>query len=149
MTSNTTQAASVAFDAAKLRAELIQDEGLRLQPYRCTAGYLTIGVGHNLDANPITERAALVILDDDISNCVAALDRSYSWWRTLPDPQQRALLNMTFQLGLGGIGKFYRMLNALRLGDYNRAADEALDSIWARQTPARAKRVTDLMRART
>lgn len=138
----------MTYDAAKLKTELIQDEGLRLSPYRCTAGKMTIGVGHNLDANPISERAAMVILDDDISACAAGLDRTYSWWRKMPDPQQRALLNMTFQLGLGGVGAFRKMLAALQAGDYDKAATEALDSMWAKQTPNRARRVTDLMRAK-
>lgn len=35
----------------KLIDQLVIDEGLRLKPYRCTSGKLTIGVGRNLDDN--------------------------------------------------------------------------------------------------
>jgi lysozyme len=138
----------MTIDTQNLRSELIQDEGLRLSPYRCTADNLTIGVGHNLDANPITERAAMVILEDDITACMAALDRTVPWWRGLPDPQQRAMVNMCFQLGIGGLGKFKRMLAALQARQFDVAAGEALNSDWAIQTPARAKRVAELMRSK-
>ena len=33
-------------------------EGLSLKPYRCPAGKLTIGYGHNLEANGISEEIA-------------------------------------------------------------------------------------------
>ncbi len=52
----------------KLYAELERDEGLRLKPYRDTVGKQTIGVGHNLDAKPISERAASCILEDDVAD---------------------------------------------------------------------------------
>jgi hypothetical protein len=32
----------------RIKAQLIRHEGLRLKPYRCTAGKLTIGIGRNL-----------------------------------------------------------------------------------------------------
>ena len=53
---------------------------------------------------------------------------------------------MTFQMGLGGVLKFKKMLAALQVKDYTTARREALNSAWARQTPQRAKRVTDLMK---
>jgi lysozyme len=36
------------------RAQLIADEGLELKPYKCTAGKWTIGVGRNLEDNPLS-----------------------------------------------------------------------------------------------
>lgn len=44
------------------RDQLIRDEGLRLFPYRCTAGKLTVGIGRNLDNNPLTADEAMVFL---------------------------------------------------------------------------------------
>jgi lysozyme len=38
----------------KERAQLIADEGLKLKPYKCTAGKWTIGVGRNLEDNPLS-----------------------------------------------------------------------------------------------
>ena len=83
-------------DLDVLKAELTRDEGLRLQPYRDSVGKLTIGVGHNLDANGITYAAAMQILEDDILNVMGQLNSKVSWWATLDDARQRVLANMAF-----------------------------------------------------
>ncbi|MBF0177920.1 MAG: DUF1804 family protein [Magnetococcales bacterium] len=57
-------------DHQELRKQLIRHEGMRLKPYRCTAGKLTIGVGRNLDDRSITKSEAYVLLDADIKNAV-------------------------------------------------------------------------------
>jgi lysozyme len=124
-----------------LRDALIRDEDLRLSPYRCPAGKLTIGVGHNLDAKPISKRAALVILDDDIEDAERELAAVLPWTAELDAPRREALVNMVFNLGMGGLLKFKRMLAALRRGDYAAAAAETLDSDYAKQVGARARRV--------
>jgi len=33
----------------RIKEQLVRHEGLRLKPYRCSAGRLTIGIGRNLD----------------------------------------------------------------------------------------------------
>ena len=135
-------------DALKLRQDLRRDEGVRLKPYRCSMGKLTIGVGRLLDdAGGISSNEATILLDNDIARVEHGLDEYHPWWRSLPEPAARALINMAFQLGLGGLAKFKQTLAQLRAGDYTAAAEEALDSAWAKQTPERAKRVTDLFRS--
>ena len=57
-----------------------------------------------------------------------------------PD-RQAIVLNMGYQLGVTGLFNFKRMWIAFDEGDYVKAAKEALDSRWAKQTPERAKRV--------
>lgn len=57
------------------------------------------------------------------------------------------LVEMAFQLGIFGLKKFSNMLGALRSTDYKRAADEMLDSLWAKQTPRRAQELSDIMRS--
>ena len=115
-------------DIEALKQQLVRHEGLRLRPYTCTAGYNTIGVGHNLDTKPISERAAMIILEDDINDAMQDLDRNLPWWRTLPDPARGALLDMCFNLGISRLLGFKRMLAALERGDYVGAALEALGS---------------------
>lgn len=128
----------------RLKEDLIADEGLRLTPYQCPAGKTTIGVGRNLDDVGITEAEAMALLDNDIVRVKAQLTKALPWLQG--DNVQRALGNMTFQMGLGGVLKFKKMLAALQVKDYTAARREALDSAWARQTPQRAKRVTDLIK---
>lgn len=129
-----------------LREDLIADEGIRLKPYLCPAGKTTIGVGRNLDDVGITEDEAMMMLDNDIERVKGQLAKALPWLETKPPGVQRAMANMVFQMGLGGVLKFQKMLAALQARDYNAARREALDSAWAKQTPQRAKRVTDLFK---
>jgi lysozyme len=129
-----------------LRKDLIAEEGIRLKPYLCPAGKLTLGVGRNLDDVGITEDEAMMMLDNDIERVKGQLAKALPWLETKPQGVQRAIANMAFQMGLGGVLKFQKMLAALQARDYNAARREALDSAWAKQTPQRAKRVTDLFK---
>lgn len=127
-----------------IQDDLIRDEGVRLTPYKDTLGVLTIGIGRNLDDVGITEEEALGLLKNDISRAEKSLDREIPWWVTRPEPVRRALINMCFQLGMSGLLAFKKMLACLQAGDYEGAKAHALDSLWAKQTPERAKRVTEL-----
>lgn len=129
---------------AALRFDLVRDEGVRLKPYKCPAGKLTIGVGRNIEDIGITADEANMLLENDIDRVFVELDAHLSWWRGRPDHVQRGLANMCFQLGLPKLLEFKRMLAALQAGDFATARKEAADSAWYRQTPARAERVIAL-----
>ncbi|CCG42198.1 glycoside hydrolase family protein [Magnetospirillum molischianum] len=133
------------YDVLALRRELIRDEGLKLKPYRCTAGKLTIGVGRNIEDRGITADEAMVLLDNDIVVIAAELDRAIPFWRKLSDARQRALINMAM-MGVPRLLGFKRMLYALSIGDYPGAAAEALNSKWAGQVGDRAIRLADMIR---
>ena len=125
-----------------LRQDLVRDEDLRLKVYKCPAGYLTIGIGRNLEGRGISRAEALYLADNDINECLADL-AAFAWWGALNPVRQRALLNMRFQLGSGGFRGFRHMLAALERRDYTAAAAAARDSKWAREdSPERAARVT-------
>jgi lysozyme len=128
-----------------LIADLRRDEGLRLKPYRCTAGRLTIGYGRNLDDAGITAEEAEFLLRNDVRRVFVELDRDMPWWRDLSPGRQRALANMAVNLGLPRLKEFRLMLSALRRGDYEEAARQALDSRWARQVGDRARRIAGLL----
>ncbi len=122
--------------------DLIRDEGLRLKPYRCSAGKLTIGVGRNLEDRGISEAEATDMLRNDISGVLDDLNRNIPWWQNLERSQRLALANMGFNLGWPRLRQFKKMLAALKDGDVDTAAREALDSRWAEQVGSRAKRIT-------
>ena len=128
-----------------LTAELTRDEGVMLKPYRDTVNVLTIGVGRNLD-NGISEEEAVYLLNNDIDTATLELDRVFPWWSEMPEPAQRALVNMAFNLGLPRLSNFTNMLDHLKAGRYHAAAGEALDSKWAKQVGPRAERIADLFR---
>ena len=125
--------------------QIIRDEGIRLKPYRCTEGKLTIGVGRNLEDTGITKEEARYLLhnDYDLARDTATL---YPCWTSLNGPRQAVLVNMVFQMGAAGVSKFRKMFSALDKKDYDLAATEMLDSRWHRQTPKRALRLALQMR---
>ena len=135
-------------DLAKLADELKEDEGLRLKPYRCPAGRLSIGYGRNLEDVGITLDEARVLLRNDITRVLVEC-RAQDWWEQLEREPVRArvILNMAFNLGLPRLLGFRRMIAAIRRQDWDAAADEMLDSKWAREdVPKRAEKLAQMMR---
>lgn len=130
----------------RVAEQLVVDEGLRLKPYRCTAGKLTIGVGRNLDDRGITHEEALLLLRNDIRDFWGALCAALPWILSAPEPVQEALLNMCFNLGLSGLLGFTRTLALLEAGRHAEAADAMLASKWARQVGGRAERLAHMVR---
>jgi lysozyme len=134
---------------AQLRRQLKRDEGTGptkngvMLPYRCASGFLTIGYGHNLDANGIKPRFADYLLDDDIDDVIRELVIALPWIEALDPVRQAALVNMAFNLGVPRLLKFEQMLAALKAHDYERASVEALESTWAEQVKGRALRLAD------
>lgn len=130
----------------KLKASLKQHEGVRHQPYTCTAGALTIGCGRNLDAKGLSAREIDFLLDNDIADAVFDLDREHHGWRCHTSNRQNVLVEMMFAMGAPTFGKFVRLRAALERRDYDAAAAEILDSKWARQVGQRAMTLAEQMR---
>lgn len=130
----------------RLVKTLIKHEAMRLKPYRCSEGKLTIGVGHNLDANGITERQALFILDDDIADCEKQL-RKFHWFEQLSDVRQEVVLNLFFNIGRSSFLTFRKMIRALENGDYMEAGEQMKDSKWFKQVGIRAEQLVEAMQS--
>ena len=94
-------------------------------------------------------------LDEDIAEdiLIRKLERlqrnansRFKWLEDMPVVVQEVVLNMCYQLGVTGVSKFRRAISALQEGDWDEAANEMLDSLWARQTPNRAKELSNIVR---
>lgn len=126
-------------------------EGCVLEEYKCPAGYRTIGIGHNLEANPldcgkeITKEQAIKILNDDVKVCINQLHKNIPFYFSLDDERQYALLDMCFNLGIYRLLKFKKMLGAMFIGDYRGASKECLNSKYARDVGKRAERIAKLI----
>lgn len=135
-------------------------EGCVLKPYKCPAGKLTIGVGRNLEDNPltpeekkacgdlsqgITKNAAYMLLRNDVTRCEEELRKNIPFYTKLPVERQYALLDMCFNLGISRLLKFKKMLKAMEEKNFKLAAYECLDSNYARQLPNRSKRIAHLI----
>lgn len=118
--------------------QLMRHEGFRTKPYRCSAGKLTIGYGRNLDDKGITKAEAFMMLKNDIEEAYLDLIGELPWFHSLPQDKKDVLINMTFNLGINGLLKFKKMLDAVYRADYKRASIEMLDSKWAKQVGSRA-----------
>lgn len=147
-----------------MRKELVEQikrhEGFRALPYRDLPGYWTIGYGHLLTkvtAMPYQEALRLAggewtrghaedVLSDDLFAVYFDLRTRVSWFHELNEARQDALINMAFNLGVNGLMKFKKMWAALRAGDFDKAAHEALDSLWAKQVGARAVELAKTIR---
>lgn len=132
-----------------LKAHLKREEDWKPYAYRDSEGYLTIGYGHLIDerrGGAIPREIGEALLDWKLDQVEAALDREFPSWRGLSESAQRAVAAMAYQLGVGGLKGFAKMWAALGRHDYVTAQHEALDSKWARQTPARALRVAAMLK---
>lgn len=129
-------------DLEKFKPMIKRHEELRLKPYHCTAGKLTIGYGRNLDDKGITEEEADRMLHNDILLCSLQLDRDLPWWKHHPENVQMVLMDMCFNLGINGFLEFKRTLGYIRDQKYSAAAVEMLKSKWASQVGARAKELS-------
>lgn len=127
--------------------QLIKHEGLVLNPYKCTSGALTIGVGRNLDARGISKAEAMFMLDNDLNDCISQLQTHLGdIYLRLNDTRKLVLVNMCFNLGIFGLLQFRKTIAYLRAKEYDNAAKEMLDSKWAKQVGNRAKELAEMMR---
>ncbi len=120
-------------------------EGLRLKPYMCPAGHLTIGYGHNLE-NGITPQMARFMLEQDLALAQMEVGARFAWSGRLDEVRQFVLVDMCFNMGLGKLCTFKKMLSAVQRGDYTAAANEMLNSRWAVQVGRRAKELAEMMK---
>ena len=130
----------------RLKVMLTKHEDLRLKPYRCTSGKLTIGVGRNLEDVGISNDEAAFLLDNDINRVFAELTKNVPSFGALDEVRQHVLMDMNFNLGLPRLLKFEKFLAAVEARDFVTAAREMLNSKWATQVGERAETLATMMR---
>lgn len=130
----------------RLKQILIKHEGLRLKPYTDTVGKLTIGVGRNLDDRGISKDEALYMLENDIKIVEKEAREIFENFDQLDDVRQEVILNMLFNLGKAKFLSFKKFIQAVKERNFEKAADEMLNSKWARQVGKRAQELSFAMR---
>ena len=125
---------------------LKKHEGLSLKPYKDSLGFLSVGYGRCLDKKGISIQEAEMMLDNDVSDCMAQLRVNLPYFDVLDSVRQDVLINMCFNLGLTGLQKFKLTLLHLQHGDYSMAAESMLDSKWAKQVGPRGVELSEMMR---
>lgn len=125
-------------------------EGLRIKPYKCTAGKLTIGYGRNLDDNGISADEAEYMFNNDFNKAY----EDVLWLLTkydidvnnLSECRLFVLTDMCFNLGRARLFMFKKLFQALKKGDYDTASNEMQDSNWYKQVGNRAKKLCSMMK---
>ena len=134
------------YDIESLIEQLIDHEGLKLEPYECTAGKLTIGVGRNIEDRGISVDEAHYLLKNDIEIVERELLEAQPLVSMLDAVRQRVLVDMGFNLGTPTLMKFQKMWDAIEDEDWEEASAQMLDSRWAKQVGRRAERLSQAMR---
>jgi len=132
-------------DRSRLTEQLRLHEGVEHKPYKCTAGYLTIGVGRNIEERGLSDDEINYILNNDINIVVDELGRTYDWFFDLSEVRQRVVADMVFNLGLPRFAQFKNMIAAIEAEDFVQASNEMMDSRWAQQVGLRASRLAEMM----
>ncbi len=155
-----------------LEDQLILHEGLRLEVYKCPAGYWTVGVGRNLEGKQLTDEEqehilgasglspeqviailrecgiskddALFLLANDIEDAVKDLSH-FEWYENLDPIRKKVVIDMRYNLGPTRFRGFRKMIAALARGDYKAAAAEMVDSRWYHEVGNRSKRLVRMM----
>lgn len=121
-------------------------EGFVEHVYDDSLGIPTIGYGFAIKDLILDEDIAEEILIRKLEKLKRNATARFKWLEDMPVEVQEVILNMCYQLGVTGTSKFRKAISALQEGDWEEAANEMLDSLWARQTPNRAKELSDTIR---
>ena len=131
--------------------EIVQDvkkhEGYKAKVYKCTEGYDTIGYGFAVKDLHLDEDIAELILMRKLHNLLERILVAFPWFRDIDDRAKLVVINMCYQLGISGFSKFKKTIYLLETEQYEEASVEMLDSLWARQTPNRAKELSSKIKS--
>lgn len=142
----------------KVKNRIKLHEGFRLEPYTDTEGFLTGGFGHKIldgETLPTTKQGWEELFDKDFNKAYegateifeSKLDNIYNHGldQSTVDIVKGVLVEMVYQIGKYGVLKFKNFLKGLNEANFKVASEEMLDSLWARQTPNRAKDLSNII----
>ena len=130
-----------------LLKDIKKHEGFKPRVYKCTEGYDTIGYGFAVKDLVIDEDIADLILMRKLDKLQQRIASVFGWFFNSPQEIKDVVTNMCYQLGLSGFSKFKKTIYYLETDQYEEASVEMLDSLWAKQTPNRAKELSEIVRS--
>ena len=139
------------------REMLELDEGNTEYPIDCKTGKkveaplgrVTIGIGHNLQDNPLSEEVILFLFYIDLKHAYQTAQSLVPGLLELERNRRLAIVNMAFNLGYHRLKGFESMLEAVNDGRWEHAAHHARNSHWFVQVGDRAKRVVLMLEHNT
>jgi GH24 family phage-related lysozyme (muramidase) len=136
----------------EVKERIKKHEGFRNTVYLDSLGKATIGYGHLItkadnfiEGVEYSKEELDALFDKDFDTaCDQAMTLVGSF--NICEDAVGVIIEMVFQLGIGGVGKFKMMLEALKESDYANAAVHMLASNWHKQTPKRCEELAEVLR---
>ena len=137
----------------QIKLDLTRHEGCVFEVYLCTEGHKTAGIGHLLEdpdaweiGDEVSAPQVLNWFKEDYQEAVADCCAVFLNFASQPENVQRVCINMAFNLGRSRLSKFKNMVRYVNEGNYEKAADEMIDSKWYHQVGNRSKELVEWMR---
>ena len=119
-------------------------EGFRSRVYKCSNGFDTIGYGAAIKDLELDEDIAEMILLRQVQKIEIRIVNTFDWYEDTPEQIQDVIVEMCFQIGVSGFGKFKKTISYAKNKDWKSMSIEMLDSKWARSdSPQRAKELSE------
>jgi len=145
-------------DIEKLISDLQRDEGWRpylyndangskIVPGYTVRGHPTLAWGFALDVSPFTQSEAMPVLESRARDKWREVCIAIPWIESAPEPVQRGIANMAYNMGTTTLLKFNVFLSLLQQEKYEEAADDLATTLWFRQVGNRAIRIQELIRS--
>ena len=137
----------------EVKEEIKLCEGYVNKIYKCSEGFDTIFYGHKVLPEDTYEHDVEYpkeigeeVFEKDFQRTLDAAERLIAD-RPINNTAKEVIINMVYQIGEGGVSKFKNMWKALDNEHYGEAAFQMLDSLWAKQTPNRANKLSKKMQS--
>lgn len=119
----------------QLETKIIEHEGMKKFVYLDSLGFSTIAIGRNIDPRSgkgLSTDECWYLMRNDLASARKQLE-PFPWYQNQDTVRQGALVELVFNMGLGGFLKFVCMIKALGERAYVVAASELKQSAWATQ----------------
>ena len=114
--------------------------------YKDSLGIDTIGYGFAIKDLELDEDVCEIILERKIKHLESMVKLKFGWFPYMPPEIKNVIMEMCYQLGVTGVSKFVKTITYLKDKDFKNASIEMLDSKWAKQTPNRAKQLSNIIK---
>ena len=111
--------------------------------YKDSLGIDTIGYGFAIKDLELDEDICEIILERKLKELETRVNLKFKWFMYMPQEIKDVIMEMCYQLGVGGVSKFKKTIAYLQNKQWEEASVEMLDSLWAKQTPNRAKELSN------
>ena len=128
-----------------LKDSIKKHEGYVGIVYKDSLGIDTIGYGFAIKDLELDEDICDIILDRKLKDLDDRIKLKFGWYPFMPKEIQYVVTEMCYQLGVTGFSKFIKTITYLKDKDFKSASVEMLDSRWAKQTPNRAKEMSEIV----